>query len=359
MNSASPICAVDVPHRQISVLSTQGVAERDRFAFWGDMICAQYVQLQSERPRQQCFGELRSLQRGSLDLSRVRSNVPLVRRTKKEISRTGGEFVFVHLCNAASAVVRQHGRETALRPGDVTIYESGSPYNLQFDDLCDTRVMRVPRDKLALLVPDLSARTAVAIPSQLPEIRLYRQLLWQVWGEGEALAPSAIAGVSDALTSCIAAALSTVTPTPSTSLSRLDAYHVAKAMAYIHANLRDSSLEIDRIAHATGVSTRHLARLFSQQPRSVMRTVWHLRLEACKRELSSRSLPEKAITDIAFAWGFSNAGHFSTKFREAYGLAPRDWASAHRDLVCAAPSLLRKSSEPAPRMNSMPVSSEH
>jgi AraC-like DNA-binding protein len=39
---------------------------------------------------------------------------------------------------------------------------------------------------------------------------------------------------------------------------------------------------------------------------------------------------QRTITDIAFAWGFSDQSHFNRRFKAEYGCAPRDYRQRFR-----------------------------
>ena len=36
-------------------------------------------------------------------------------------------------------------------------------------------------------------------------------------------------------------------------------------------------------------------------------------------------LQNRSITDIALSWGFSDPSHFGRRFKQAYGMSPRDY----------------------------------
>jgi AraC-like DNA-binding protein len=92
---------------------------------------------------------------------------------------------------------------------------------------------------------------------------------------------------------------------------------------YILRNLRDPDLSIDRIAAALRCSKRNLHKAFSNDGATLSDTIWRLRLEHCRRDLTSTACAWKSITEIAYSWGFSSATHFSKAFREAYGTSPK------------------------------------
>lgn len=76
------------------------------------------------------------------------------------------------------------------------------------------------------------------------------------------------------------------------------------------------------MARVAGVTPRHLDRLFHDYMRSTFVGQYRrIRLDHARRLLQQSPL---SVSEIAFATGFSSAGHFSRSYREAYGGSPRD-----------------------------------
>ncbi|MBW9065053.1 GlxA family transcriptional regulator [Rhizobium herbae] len=83
----------------------------------------------------------------------------------------------------------------------------------------------------------------------------------------------------------------------------------------------EAPLDRQAMAALAGVSPRHLDRLFSSLMQSSFLVEYRkLRLNHARRLLLQSPL---SISEIAFATGFSSAGHFSRSYREAFGEAPR------------------------------------
>ena len=99
----------------------------------------------------------------------------------------------------------------------------------------------------------------------------------------------------------------------------------ARIRAFIHRNLADPDLTIERIADRMQCTKRYLHKVFSDEGETLNHYIWSQRLELCRNHLSRPDLAEKSITEIAFACGFSNAAHFSRSFRARFGQAPRDF----------------------------------
>jgi AraC-like DNA-binding protein len=100
---------------------------------------------------------------------------------------------------------------------------------------------------------------------------------------------------------------------------------VDRIKSYIQSNLRSPDLSVERMALALNCTARYLHKAFEAEEESISDYIWRLRLERCREELLNPDCHNKSITDIAFSWGFNNSAHFSTAFKERFGVAPRSY----------------------------------
>ncbi|MDN5005601.1 helix-turn-helix domain-containing protein [Bradyrhizobium sp. GCM10027634] len=108
-----------------------------------------------------------------------------------------------------------------------------------------------------------------------------------------------------------------------------------RIIGYLEANLRDPELNHDRVATEFNVSTRYLQILFARSGATVSEWIRQRRLENCRKALETKSRTE-TITNIALAWGFNDASHFSRLFRQRFGITPQNYA-----LSCCESALAR------------------
>ena len=308
-------------------LTTSDVAEGERFAFWVDMIRATYVWLEAERPDDRpTFGEIESSRLGTLDLTQVRANVPVVRRTHSHVHRDAQDYCLVHVQRRGRAVVTQDGRVAALMPGDFTVYETSRPYELRFDDaMHEVVVLRMARAELEPHVVNLEELTATTVPGTCAAGNLLLTMIDTLQRDIDRLHPSSAMGVSEGITSIVAAGLRALPGANVQRPSSLYAYHIARVKKHVMDNLRDPELSIGKIAASVGLSADHLSRMFRNEPVPLSRLIWQQRLDACRRDLCDPRLAQRTVSEIAFAWGFSDAAHFSRSFREQFGVSPREW----------------------------------
>ena len=96
-------------------------------------------------------------------------------------------------------------------------------------------------------------------------------------------------------------------------------------VTYLRQHLRDPSLTPQQVATAHQISVRQLYKLWSTHETSLNEWVLRERLEAAREELATPDLLHLRIEVIAGRCGFSDASHFSRRFRGVYGMTPREW----------------------------------
>jgi AraC-like DNA-binding protein len=95
----------------------------------------------------------------------------------------------------------------------------------------------------------------------------------------------------------------------------------AAARCFIEDHLADPGLGAARVAAATGISERHLSRVFAADGTTIPRHVLSRRLQLGYAMLSS---PGLTVADVAARCGFASATYFSHAFRERFGLRAGD-----------------------------------
>lgn len=114
--------------------------------------------------------------------------------------------------------------------------------------------------------------------------------------------------------------------------SRIGVTHpkLLSCIALMEANLEQPLLRTE-LAAAVGLSKRQLERLFRRYLETTpSRYYMELRLQKSRRLLEQTSLP---IIEVALACGFSSPGYFSHRYRELFGVSPREERSNEQRVV--------------------------
>ena len=324
------------------ILRTDAVAQRERIAYWTDVICDVYVQLDCDSPAASDFsGSIERDVLAGMEVSVVESQAQHVRRTPRQIAKACEDYFLVSIQDQGQGVVRQDGRTALLRPGDFALYDSTRPYELLFDGDFRQFVLMVPGQWLRTNLRNAERLTATAVSGSQGAGHLLLQMVGSVRREIGLLPPACAPAVADGLLHVLVAALRALPDESMPALPELAVYHLERIKAYVRKHLRDPALSVAGIGAALRLSPGHLHRLFQSEPMPLAHYIWALRLEGCHRDLADPRLTRRSVSDIAFGWGFNDAAHFSRAFRERFGLAPREWrvaaASPERgDLVSRA-----------------------
>lgn len=112
----------------------------------------------------------------------------------------------------------------------------------------------------------------------------------------------------------------------SNSRVRIDVTADDRRMSIVDAHLRehlDSSVTLDQLAVAAGLSKFHLLRAFKRHcGETPARRLARYRMEEGRRLLATT---RESVSAVAFACGYGNPAHFATAFRRAFGMSPTDY----------------------------------
>lgn len=308
------------------VLSTDAVAPQERLAYWVDMICATYVQLECDAVTGIAFsGTIRSHRLPGLDLSVVNSRAQIVTRTARAIAQSSEDYFIVSLQTQGQGLISQDGRQALLTPGDFAIYDSTRPYGLRFSGDFEEIVLKLQGTQLRSMLRDTGQLTATTVSGRTGAGHLLINMIKTLRDEAGSLHAASAAAISSGVVNVLVAGLQSLPACSQVQLTAMDAYHVARIRACIGERLRDPSLTMESVAAQLGMSVGHLHRLFKAEPQSAAQYLWKCRLDGCSHDLLDRRNARVGVAQIAFSWGFNDAAHFSRAFRQRYQCSPREW----------------------------------
>ncbi len=313
------------------LLNTDTVPPRERLAYWTDMICNTYVQLECQASRSDSFaGSINSQSMPGLDLSVVASGAQKVMRTPRQIARANDDYFLVSIQTQGKGVLRQDGRDALLSPGDFALYDSTRAYELHFEGNFQQIVLKLPGAQLRSAVRDTEKLTATAVSGRAGAGHLMIGMIKTLWDDIDALEPASAVAVAGGVLNILVAGLQTLPSSKCRGVSSLTSYHLTRIKGEIDSRLRSPTLLVGDVARDLGISVGHIHRLFRQEATTPAHYIWSRRLEMCSRDLVDPSRAGHSISEIAFSWGFNDAAHFSRSFRERFGVPPREWR--HRSL---------------------------
>lgn len=313
-------------------VSTNAVEPNQRLAFWTDMVCNTYVQLDCDAAAGQTTieGDIRAGQLASLQLSQVTATPQIVRRTPAKIARASEDYFLVSIQTRGEGVILQDGRAARLAPGDFALYDSTRPYELRFEVPFQQYVLRLPGPSLRTELRNTQALTAHTVCGQRGAGHLMIGMIQTLASDMATLAPASAHAVAESVTQILIAGLSALPAAHQPPVSQLTAYHREQIKACVRARLRDPALTVASIAAQLRVSTSTLHRAWSGEACAIAEWIWAQRLDAAQRDLCDPGSAARSVSEIAFSWGFNDAAHFSRAFRARFGSSARELRAASR-----------------------------
>jgi AraC-like DNA-binding protein len=308
-----------------AVLTTADVAEQKRFRFWQDAVCDTFVELDcrayADRP---FFGEIATSCSNDLRFSFVRANGQIVNRTPTRIRRAREEVMLISLQVSGLGVVAQDGREARLEPGDFACYDSTRPYTLTFTDDFEQLVLHMPREAMVRRIGRTEAWTARRIEAASPVGSLVLPFVQQTASIVADITPTTAGRLSETCLSLVTAALGERLGGATDGSTAARTALIFRAKAIIDDHLHNHALNTEKVAELVGISPRYLQDLFHADGATVSDWIWKRRLEKSRRDLADPVRAHNSIGQIALACGFTDFGHFSRRYKEAFGASPRD-----------------------------------
>lgn len=310
-------------HRTVS---TDNVEPSQRLAFWTDMVCNTYVQLDCDAAagRSGIEGHIDADALATLQLSRVTATPQVVRRTAAKIARATEDYFLVSIQTQGEGTIVQDGRAARLAPGDFALYDSTRPYELHFEAPFQQYVLRLPGPTLRTTLRDTQSLTASTVSGQRGAGHLMIGMIQTLAADIGTLAPESAAAVAESVTQILIAGLAGLPAARQQPVSHLTAYHREQIRACARARLRDPALSVASIAAQLQLSPSTLHRAWAGEACSIAEWIWSQRLDAARRDLCDPGLGARSVSDIAFSWGFNDAAHFSRAFRARFGCSARE-----------------------------------
>ena len=234
---------------QPTFLSTDDVMPRERGAFWRDLICDVFVQLDCKNVGESFYGSIEDRKIGALQLSHVQSSQHNVLRSKRQIAKASRDYFLISMQLAGNGVIEQDGRTAILGPGDFAMYDSTRCYELRFRDSFEQLVLKMPRSMVSDRLAFPERLTAESIRGSAGMARVAVEFVRSVACQAHRLEAHEIERLSHILIDVVRAAVGhSLVSEPDASTST-QAAQLIRIKMYIIDNLRNYKLSRDLIEY--------------------------------------------------------------------------------------------------------------
>jgi AraC-like DNA-binding protein len=308
------------PYGRLADLSTDGVAVRERFDYWRDVVLRR-TRPEMPEPGHPFRARLRRVVLAEVELIEHASDSVISGRSAGRTRFDGGDDIAIELIRSGTSNLTHNGQHK-LRAGDLTLVDYERPFQTILTRHRACGVVLSRRQVREVLGNDLSALAGHRFPSRgLPSV--LRAHMTATLDEAPHMTPQERIIATNAVAEMALAILQAGrfgVADPEQFGEGL--YRAARAV--IDRACADPELTPERIALAIGCSRATLYRLFARRDESVAAVVWQARLERAYRMLSSAEGIAVPIGDIAMLCGFTDLPTFSRMFKRRYGMTPSD-----------------------------------
>jgi len=316
-------------------LSTDAIAQRDRFAYWGEAVSRQFTGMTVEatpEQRQVFSARLSIVRHAGVTSMTFERSAALVHRGAADIARFPSDNLLVYSAASSPSWFRAHdGDEFVAPPGSLVVGFADVP----FSHAC------AGGPHLACALASLPATLIGAFRRgrrhALPRVVHTHSGLGALLGayfaawrrnlatlEGEAFD---IAAHSLAQLAALAQGSADTAAEP--NREAVAAARRAAAERFIVRNLHRPHLSPAHVAAAVGVSVRRLHGLFEPTGVSIGRRIVALRLAKARDLLAGEA--DLSVTEVAYRCGFDNLATFYRLFKAAFQMTATELRAAARD----------------------------
>ena len=214
------------------------------------------------------------------------------------------------------------GTNSEMRPGHLHLVDQTDVFECGWSGIAGSLAFIVDYDRLGVSPP--AARAAASRLASSPVYNLVRAHFAGLREAGSRLrSSSAQAMIGQATTELVRAVIATAAHDGSGQEESHRSLHL-RLTRYVEHHLTDPQLDAERIAAEHNISVRHLYNVWSGHELTLAQWIIRKRLERAHRELADQG---RAVTvgAVARGCGFTNTAHFGRRFRDAYGISPREW----------------------------------
>jgi len=231
--------------------------------------------------------------------------------------------LFVISLKLAGTATHTHAPGRLLRPGDIFAMDLWRPYEY-LAEAGGIAAFHIRLDRLGLPRDYVTRSGKVIHTSPLAaQLRKHLQILFRD-ADDVSQSPGASMVARATMDLVRAALVSAVDDEPFRHEGGQENL-VCTVKCYIAQNLEDPDLGADQIARAMFVSVRQLYKFWETEPCPLSQWIIQRRLEAARDELMNPLGRNQTVASIAQRYGFANPTHFGRRFRQAYGMSPREW----------------------------------
>jgi AraC-like DNA-binding protein len=307
--------------------STDGIHPKNAFRKWRETICERLIPIEQKPLHDVPFqGRLDVTSIGPVPISRMAHTAMRTEATPEAIRRHGQpDRLYATMKLSGHDAIQQGDREAVTRTGDFVVIDARPA-------VCEANtgvslVIDLPRERFEAMLGPSRLFCTLTVGADLASTALANTFIQDLIRVSDRLTGDAAARMASIGTDLIIASLAErmAQEVPRAVHGNVT---VQRAKAHIEAHLGDPGLDPPQLAAAMGLSLRRLQELFHERGRHISDYIWERRLEIAAKRLSDPACAHLSIGMLAYGCGFASQAHFARRFKDRYGLSPRDYRRA-------------------------------
>jgi AraC-like DNA-binding protein len=251
----------------------------------------------------------------------------VVSRRTPALLADSNDDLFLSLNETNDFYVRHRGIETVMGPGDAVLASCAEP--IAFRRTSGRAIgLCAPKSAFVQAIPQVEAFAGRLIPRHTEPLRLLKAYVNGLDADASLTTPELRHLVSCHVQDLIMLAIDTAGAVRAGAARRgLKAARLRVIKAYVGAHLT-AGLSVGTVAAVHGLTERYVQRLFEAEGVTFSSFVSRQRLARAHRQLRDPRAVGKAVSTIAYDWGFGDVTHFNRQFRRLYGRSPSEVRAA-------------------------------
>jgi len=290
---------------------------------WQGLINENFLPLSYEFARPLAFtGSACAIRLGDMLAAEISVDASRVTRLRRDADHDERACFKVLWQLAGTSRIMQGTRDSLLRPGHWSVYDTRRPYSIEAVGAARFIVLLVPQHARYGWSAKVEALAGRALPGHYGARVAMASLATLLREEqppdddGQLLLEASTVALLEHALACQAGTLPAL-PAPGDRL--------AEAQSWIGRRLHDTTLGPAAVAAAMNLSRRSLYSLFMRSGTTPHAYIRQQRLALACRLLVQPGRPALTVTEIAQRCGFADPAHFSRAFTQALGCPPSAW----------------------------------
>ncbi len=290
---------------------------------WSELLSGPFTRFTFEAPNPAGFrGWMGMRTVAGIDFIKMRTEEHIARRETVAAGKDERPDYLVCLQVSGTGEFSQDGRTAALRPGDITVFDTTRPTTVTSSDDYRNLCMKFPQRALNLTRERMNELTATRFSADDGLTPALRGMLSTLDAVGNSLTGRGGYLAANSALDLAATLFENSLGYANGVSQRTHRVLLGRVHDYIERHMHDPDLSPGAVAAAHYISLRQLHAVFGNTGSTVAATIRRMRLERARRILADHSHRETTVAVIGTWCGFGTASGFGRAFLDAYGVSP-------------------------------------